>query len=332
MRSCSKRVTAWCRTDLQYGDFILELDYKALNTEFYDSGIYIRAPFPAKSPKRAWPDKYQINLKKGEEANLLGLQGGTSTGLVKPNEWNHLKITVQGDTVAMEINGQPAWKASGLDVDRGYIGLQAEVAGGGQFLFKDIKLTELGLTPLINGTDLTGWVGDTKGYTPKDGKIVIEKGKGGNLYTEKEYQDFVFRFEFLLEPGRIYGLGILAPPLTGDAAYTGMELQILDDDHGATRCTKGFNRTNRTVSLWHRPRQTGPSEAAGEWNSARGDRARTASHRNPQRDRDRRCEPRRSRSRRQDHRQEPASRTEERQRPHRFSRPRLACRVPQSAD
>lgn len=258
-----KEGNGFVRTDLQYGDFILELDYKALNTEFYDSGIYIRAPFPGKSAQRAWPDKYQINLKKGDEANLLGLKGGTSTGLIKPNEWNHLKITVQGDTVAMEINGKPAWKASGLDVDRGYIGLQSEVAGGGQFLFKDIQLTELGFTPLFNGTDLTGWVGDTAGYIAKDGKIVCEKGKGGNLYSEKEFQDFVLRFEFWLEPGANNGLGVRAP-LTGDAAYTGMELQILDDGHATYKGIQPYQSHGSVYGVAAAKR--GHLKPAGEWN------------------------------------------------------------------
>jgi hypothetical protein len=60
--------------------------------------------------------------------------------------------------------------------------------------------------------------------------IVIkpENGSGGNLYTEKEYADFVFRFEFQLTPAANNGIGIRAP-LEGDAAYVGMEIQVLDN-------------------------------------------------------------------------------------------------------
>jgi len=60
--------------------------------------------------------------------------------------------------------------------------------------------------------------------------IVIDPGNdsGGNLYTEKEYSDFVFRFEFQLTPGANNGLGIRTP-VEGDAAYVGIELQILDN-------------------------------------------------------------------------------------------------------
>jgi hypothetical protein len=89
--------------------------------------------------------------------------------------------------------------------------------------------TAEGFTPLFNGRDLEGWTGDTKGYAAEDGKIVThpELG-GGNLYTANDYTDFVLRFEFKLTPAANNGLGVRAP-LEGDAAYAGMELQILED-------------------------------------------------------------------------------------------------------
>ncbi|MGZ7065213.1 MAG: 3-keto-disaccharide hydrolase, partial [Candidatus Aminicenantales bacterium] len=81
----------------------------------------------------------------------------------------------------------------------------------------------------FNGTDLSGWTGDTKGYAAENGRIVIYPERGsGNLYTEKEYSDFVFRFEFKLTPAANNGIGIRAP-LEGDAAYAGMEIQVLED-------------------------------------------------------------------------------------------------------
>jgi hypothetical protein len=48
------------RTNLKYGDFILELDWRPLRTDTYDSGIYIRSEFPSSRRGRAWPDRYQI--------------------------------------------------------------------------------------------------------------------------------------------------------------------------------------------------------------------------------------------------------------------------------
>ena len=85
---------------------------------------------------------------------------------------------------------------------------------------------EKGFVSLFNGKDLTGWIGDIKGYVIEDQKILCKPG--GNLYTKNEYSDFVFRFEFKLTAGANNGLGIRTPT-KGDAAYVGMELQILDD-------------------------------------------------------------------------------------------------------
>lgn len=88
-----------------------------------------------------------------------------------------------------------------------------------------------GFIPLFNGKNLDGWVGNKDSYQVKDGMIVIEPkgGGGGNLFTEKEYGDFILRFEFQLTPGANNGLGIHAP-LEGDAAYVGKEIQILDNE------------------------------------------------------------------------------------------------------
>src|SRR5690349_23635816 len=66
---------------------------------------------------------------------------------------------------------------------------------------------EPGFTSLFNGKDLTGWVygrrGDAenksgKGYQVENGVIYSTKEDGGNLYTAKEYSDFVLRFDVRL--------------------------------------------------------------------------------------------------------------------------------------
>ena len=90
---------------------------------------------------------------------------------------------------------------------------------------------EEGFTSLFNGKDLTGWktMGQSgPGYLVSKGVIYVPKNGGGNLFTEKEFSDFIFRFEFKLTPNANNGVGIRAP-YQGDAAYVGMEIQILDD-------------------------------------------------------------------------------------------------------
>ncbi len=81
---------------------------------------------------------------------------------------------------------------------------------------------------VFNGVDLTGWTGATDGYAVQDGAIVCLKDGGGNLYIDNTYSDFHLRFSFKLEPGGNNGVGIRAEQ-GKDAAYYGMEIQVLDD-------------------------------------------------------------------------------------------------------
>src|SRR5207249_3893202 len=64
-----------------------------------------------------------------------------------------------------------------------------------------------GFRPLFNGKDLTGWVSDNTQATEwrvKDGTVSVT-GNGakdsGWLLTERDYTDFVLRFEFRLDKG-----------------------------------------------------------------------------------------------------------------------------------
>jgi hypothetical protein len=130
---------------------------------------------------------------------------------------------------------------------------------------------EEGFTTLFNGTDLTGWQGDTARYVAEDGMIVIHPeiedpeiaGGGGNLYTAEQYTDFVFRFEFRLTPGGNNGLGIRAP-LEGDAAYVGMELQILDNRAEQYADLKDYQYHGSIYGTY--PAKRGFQRPAGQWN------------------------------------------------------------------
>ncbi|HRT90601.1 MAG TPA: DUF1080 domain-containing protein, partial [Bacteroidales bacterium] len=122
-----------------------------------------------------------------------------------------------------------------------------------------------GFVSLFNGRNLDGWVGDKVSYVVEDGTVVIKPGEqgGGNLYTEKEYSDFIFRFEFQLTPAANNGLGIRAP-LTGDAAYVGMELQILDDSAPVYANLQPYQYHGSVYGVI--PAKRGYLKPVGEWN------------------------------------------------------------------
>ncbi|MBM4032686.1 MAG: DUF1080 domain-containing protein [Planctomycetes bacterium] len=129
------------QTKEQYGDFVLDLEWKALKQDRWDSGIYFRYTSVPKG--RPWPGGPQANLAKGIEGNVAELKGASSKGLTKAGEWNRFVLTVKGTAAELEINGKPAWKADGLKVPKGYIALQAEVPQGGQFLFRNVRIKPL---------------------------------------------------------------------------------------------------------------------------------------------------------------------------------------------
>lgn len=92
-----------------------------------------------------------------------------------------------------------------------------------------------GFEVLFDGRSLDKWHGNTSAYVPSDGNIYVtaQYGGQGNLYTKKNYSDFIFRFDFYFDvPAVNNGVGIrTGRDVTGvDAAYQGMEIQILDHD------------------------------------------------------------------------------------------------------
>jgi Domain of Unknown Function (DUF1080) len=139
----------------------------------------------------------------------------------------------------------------------------------GAFLFFTCAATtaqESGFTSLFDGKTLSGWTGGNGGYVVKEGAIVCDpKAKGGgNLYTEKEYANFELRFEFRLEKGSNNGIGIRAPK-EGDAAFAGMEIQVLDDGDEIYKDIQPYQSHGSVYGVIAAKR--GFLKPVGEWNS-----------------------------------------------------------------
>jgi hypothetical protein len=125
-----------------------------------------------------------------------------------------------------------------------------------------------GFEMLFDGTNLDKWQGDMEGYIPVNGTIYVSANYGstGNLYTKKEYRNFVFRFEFcFLREGVNNGVGIRTP-MGVDAAYYGMcECQILDHDAPMYANLRDYQVHGSAYGLI--PAKRVVHKPLGEWNT-----------------------------------------------------------------
>ncbi len=277
-------------TAKDYGDFEMLVDWKIEKKG--DSGIYLRG-----SPQvQIW------DASAGGEGNKIG-SGGLYNNQKKQNpskpskvadkpigEWNTFRITMIGERVTVILNDELVVDNVILENywDRNkpiYPTGQIELQNHGNFLyFRNIYIREIprekgtnqltadeqkeGFVQLFNGKDLTGWTGGAKGYLVRDGLLIVDPaeaaGSPGNLYTENEYGDFVFRFEFRLTPGANNGVGIRVPK-GGHASSDGMEIQILD--HDSPRYRGWLHDYQHHGSIYGVvPAKTGYLKPVGEWN------------------------------------------------------------------
>ena len=121
---------------------------------------------------------------------------------------------------------------------------------------------EDGFVWLFDGSTLNGWIGDTSGYAVENGAIACMPA-GRNLLTAREYGDFTLRLEFMLTPGANNGIGLRAPT-SGDAAFEGIEVQVLDDAHPKYASIKPWQAHGSVYGVV--PAKRGALKPAGEWN------------------------------------------------------------------
>nr|MBI1229343.1 DUF1080 domain-containing protein [Cytophagales bacterium] len=271
-------------TTTPYGDFELFVDWKI--TADGDAGLYLRG-----NPQVQIWDIARTNV--GAEVGSGGLYNNT-THPSKPSkvadnpvgEWNTFHIKMVGEKVTVYLNGELVvdnvtlenyWDRSKPLPMKEMIELQAH---GTYVAYRDIYIRELdgsatfelsaeekeaGFETLFDGTDLDKWTGNKTDYVVENGHIAIypDRGGSGNLFTAEQFDDFVFRFEFKLTPGANNGLGIRAP-LTGDAAYVGMELQILDNTADIYKNLKDYQFHGSLYGV--AAAKKGHLKPVGEWN------------------------------------------------------------------
>jgi hypothetical protein len=271
-------------TKKMYGDFEMYVDWKI--TAKGDAGIYLRG-----SPQvQIWDtSRREVGAQVGSGGLYNNQKNQSKPTAVLDNkigEWNTFHIIMKGERVTVYLNGQKVtdnvvlenyWDRKIPIFPKEAIELQAH---GTYVAYRNIYVRELpaddmttplseeekkeGFESLFDGSNLDKWIGNKKGYALEEGVIVThpELG-GGNIYTADEYADFEYRFDFQLTPAANNGLGIRTPT-QGDAAYVGMELQILDNEADVYKSLKPYQYHGSVYGVI--PSKRGYLKPTGQWN------------------------------------------------------------------
>jgi hypothetical protein len=146
----------WLRSERQYGDFVLRVEFR-FATDEADSGVFVRAAGSAPF-MRGWPNNsYQVQIRNPttphpffppvggifrhgmpdgqthfDREAVERLFGGTG-------EWQRLEIDVSGDQLAVQFNGTEVTRTANVLNSPGYIGVQGE---SGVVEYRSIEIRE----------------------------------------------------------------------------------------------------------------------------------------------------------------------------------------------
>lgn len=220
------------RTDKQYENFILELEFRHLK-EGGNAGLFVHSDDLTHIGK-PFTRSIEVQIMDGNHGDVFAIQGATLTptnsdlekGWMRSyptserhnpaGEWNHYRVESRDGMLTLAVNGQMVTKAYHTNPRKGYICLESE---GSEIHFRNIRIKELpgtnppqeatgipdrGFHALYNGLDTRGWkqVEGNKGHWQSldfildyDGKSTAE-GEDKHLWTEKEYGNFILMVDW----------------------------------------------------------------------------------------------------------------------------------------
>jgi hypothetical protein len=233
--------TGVMRTDRQYENFVIELEWRHLQPKG-NAGLFVWSDaLPAVGVP--FTRSFEVQILDGlESANytshgdVFGIWGATMTPdrphpagwmrclpsekRARPSpEWNHYRVSCQDGVLKLAVNGKEVSGASKCSPRAGYICLESE---GSECHFRNLRIKELpstrpalaeqaaldeGLVSMYSGLDLRGWKSDPghAGHWRSSDSILEYDGKSTakekDLWTEKPYGDFMLSVDWRL-PGK----------------------------------------------------------------------------------------------------------------------------------
>ncbi len=254
-------------TTKPYTEFELELE--TMISYPFDSGIFVRMAPGGKGAQLTLD--YRSDGEVGaiySDGFLVHNEAGKAK--FKKDQWNALKVRVTGADLRLEawLNGEPLVDyqlPSGTPgyAPTGLIGVQVhgdrndppETAAR----FRNVRIKDLAPTPsdmfvtddkgflaatpwgvangwvsLFDGQSLAGWeeADGQGGFEATNGVLrLMTKGGAQSIRTRDDWKDFEFQLDFAMARGTNSGVFLRGDRKGGDPAWSGCEIQILDDHH-----------------------------------------------------------------------------------------------------
>jgi hypothetical protein len=224
---CTGIPTGVLRTDRQYENYILELEWRHLHPRG-NAGLFLHS-WDITALGQPFTRSIECQIMDGNGGDIFSIHGATLVPItphlggwlralptenrVRPagGEWNHYRVESRNGMVSLAVNGKVVTQAVNCNPRKGYICLESE---GSEVHFRNIHIKELpgdnpppdvvaqtdrGFRSLYNGLDLRGWKqvpGNEGHWTAEnwilkyDGKSEAE-GENRNLWTEEAFGNFI---------------------------------------------------------------------------------------------------------------------------------------------
>jgi sugar lactone lactonase YvrE len=210
-------------TDRDYGDFVLELEFKV--DPRLNSGVQIRSR-SLPDYKKGQVHGYQVEIDPSDRGWSGGIYDEGRRGWLDPlsdtpaaryafrqGDWNHYRVEAIGDSIRTWINGVAAADLVDSLTLRGFIALQVHGVGKDEsrptVQWRNIRIQDLGEStwrPLFNGKDLAGWKPTGGGvWTVADGILrgvsPASEPRHGLLWADEAPANFTARVRYRAKAG-----------------------------------------------------------------------------------------------------------------------------------
>jgi hypothetical protein len=230
---CTGKPPSFLRTEQAYENYVLDLEWR-LAAKGGEAGLVVHAG-ALPEVGSAYPRAIGVAIKDGDHGSIMGLGGCTVTPLTEPRgsnearpveercrpagEWSHYQLTSKDGTVELSVNGKVVTRVKDCSQVKGYLGLQS---AGSEVHFRNVRLRPLpssepaakqvaqgdeGFRSLFDGVSFAGWQhhAENQGqWKARSGvihcaeKVPVKRRQDRDLWTEKEYGDFVMVVDWRL--------------------------------------------------------------------------------------------------------------------------------------